>query len=98
MMTPNPEDDLARLHLILRGRVQGVFFRRATLDEAQALGITGWVRNLHSGEVEIVAEGRRDHLRMLSAWTQTGPPGASVADATEEWEDFRNDFSSFRVR
>jgi acylphosphatase len=93
-----PNLDQARLHLIVRGRVQGVFFRRATLDEAQALGITGWVRNLPSGEVEIVAEGRRDHLKMLSAWAQIGPPGARVEDATEEWEDFRNEFSSFRVR
>ena len=98
MMTATPKDDRARLHLILRGRIQGVFFRGATLDEAQTLGITGWVRNLPSGEVEIVAEGRRDHLRMLSAWAQIGPPGARVEDAVEEWEDFRNEFSSFRVR
>jgi acylphosphatase len=97
-MTVTPKDQPARLHLILRGRVQGVFFRRATLDEAQALGITGWVRNLASGEVEIVAEGRRDHLKVLSAWAQIGPPGARVEDAVEEWEDFRNEFSSFRVR
>ncbi len=89
----------AQLHIIVRGRVQGVFFRRATMDEAQGLGLTGWVRNLPTGEeVEIVAEGPRRNLQMLWAWTHTGPPGARVHDVTEEWSDYRGDFTSFRVR
>jgi acylphosphatase len=92
-------DDRARLRMIVNGRVQGVFFRGATMDEARSLGLTGWVRNLPSGdEVEIVAEGSRRNLQMLWAWAHTGPPGARVHDVTEEWSDYRGEFTSFRVR
>ncbi len=85
--------------MIVRGRVQGVFFRRATMDEAHGLGLTGWVRNLPSGEeVEILAEGPRRYLQMLWAWAYTGPPGARVHDVSDEWSDYRGEFTSFRVR
>jgi acylphosphatase len=85
--------------MVVRGRVQGVFFRRATMDEGRSLGLTGWVRNLPSGqEVEIVAEGSRRDLQMLWAWAHTGPLGARVQDVTEEWSDYRGEFTSFRVR
>jgi acylphosphatase len=98
-MTDDRKDDRARLRMIVRGRVQGVFFRGATMDEARSLGLTGWVRNLPSGEeVEIVAEGPRRNLQMLWAWAHTGPPGARVDDVTEEWSEYRGEFSSFRVR
>jgi acylphosphatase len=98
-MTDVRTDDRARLHLVVRGRVQGVFFRRATMDEARSLGLTGWVRNLPSGEeVEIVAEGPRRNLQMLWSWAHSGPPGARVEDVTEEWSEYRGEFTSFRVR
>ncbi len=85
--------------MIVRGRVQGVFFRRATMDEARGLGLTGWVRNLPSGEeVEIVAEGPRRNLQMLWAWAHTGPEGARVQDVTEEWSEYRGEFTAFRGR
>jgi acylphosphatase len=92
-------DDRARLRMIVSGRVQGVFFRGATVEEARSLGLTGWVRNLASGdEVEIVAEGLRRNLQMLWAWAHNGPPGARVHDVTEEWSDYRGEFTSLRVR
>ena len=98
-MSDDRNDDRARLHLIVSGRVQGVFFRRAAMDEARSLGLSGWVRNLPSGqEVEIVAEGSRRNLQILWAWAQTGPPGARVQDVSEEWSDYRGEFTSFRVR
>jgi acylphosphatase len=98
-MTEDRNDDRARLHLIVRGRVQGVFFRRATMDEARGLGLTGWVRNLPADEeVEVVAEGPRRNLRMLWAWAHTGPPGARVEGVAEEWSEYRGEFESFRVR
>ncbi len=85
--------------MIVSGRVQGVFFRGTTMEEARGLGLTGWVRNLGSGEeVEIVAEGPRHNLQMLWAWAHTGPPGARVQNVTEEWSDSRGEFTSFRVR
>jgi acylphosphatase len=90
--------DYARLHLWVRGRVQGVFFRAATADEAQALALSGWVRNLPDGRVEIVAEGRRPALQALAAWAHQGPPAARVAEVEEQWDEFKGEFRGFRVR
>jgi len=59
------ETGRARIRLIISGRVQGVGFRFSAYDEAKELALAGFVRNLHSGEVEIVAEGRRDGSRCL---------------------------------
>jgi acylphosphatase len=84
--------------MIISGRVQGVGFRYATVDEAQALGLKGWVRNRPSGEVEIVAEGREDVLRMLAAWAHLGPPAAHVSNVHEEWSEFAGNFPDFRIR
>jgi len=99
MMADDRIDDPARLRMVVRGRVQGVFFRHSAMEEARSLGLAGWVCNLVSGdEVEILAEGPRRHLRMLWAWAHTGPPGARVEDVTEEWGDYGAEFTSFRVR
>ncbi len=88
----------ARLRLIVSGRVQGVFFRQATADEARGLGLTGWVRNRPDGRVEIVAEGRRANLKMLLAWAHRGPPAARVDQVETSWLEFRQEFPSFVVR
>ncbi len=90
-------NDRARLRLIVSGRVQGVFFRHSTTQEARKLGLSGWVRNLPSGEVEIVAEGRRADLKMLWAWAHGGPPGARVLAVEEEWTEFKGEFMGFRM-
>lgn len=92
------DQDYARLRLVVTGRVQGVFFRRATADEARTLGVRGWVRNLPDGRVEIVVEGKRSNLKILAAWAHLGPPAASVTGVDEQWSEFRNEFSGFRVR
>jgi acylphosphatase len=92
------ETGRARLHLIIRGRVQGVGFRFAAYDEAKDLALAGWVRNLASGDVEIVAEGSRENLQMLAAWAHQGPPSARVTGVREEWSDFTREFNEFRVR
>jgi acylphosphatase len=89
---------MARLRLLIDGRVQGVGFRFAALDEAQELGVTGWVRNLASGEVEIRAEGREDRLTMLVAWAHLGPRAAHVSSLREEWSEFEGEFDGFRIR
>jgi acylphosphatase len=91
-------DDLGHLRMIVRGRVQGVFFRRATADEALGLALKGFVRNLPDGSVEIVAEGSHRNLEMLAAWAHTGPPYARVDHVDIQWSDFRNEFSAFSVR
>jgi acylphosphatase len=89
---------MARLRLLVSGRVQGVGFRFAALDEAQELGVSGWVRNLASGEVEIEAEGREDRLRMLAAWAHLGPRAAHVGNVREEWSDYAGEIDGFRIR
>lgn len=91
-------DDKAQVRLIVRGRVQGVFFRGATVEEARSLGLTGWVRNLPDGSVEIVAEGKSATLRMLIAWAHVGPPAARVDELVEEWSAFSAQYQDFRTR
>ena len=93
-MTP---PDLARLRMLVHGRVQGVFFRQATFDEARSLGLRGWVRNVANGDVEIVAEGPRRTLEMLAAWANQGPPLARVISVDEEWSDYRGE-EPFTIR
>jgi acylphosphatase len=90
--------DLARLRLLVHGRVQGVFFRQAAADEARQLGLRGWVTNLANGDVEIVAEGPRRELKILVAWAHQGSPLARVAGVEEEWSDYRRNEGAFTIR
>jgi acylphosphatase len=92
------EAHLRQLRIIVSGRVQGVGFRYTARDEAQDLGLKGWVRNRPSGEVEIVAEGREDVLKMLAAWAHLGPPAAHVSRVHEEWSEYSGQFAEFRIR
>lgn len=62
----------------VRGVVQGVFFRASTRDQAQALGLNGWVRNMPDGSVEVLACGPDVAVQALQSWLWQGPPGASV--------------------
>jgi len=81
------------------GRVQGVFFRAHTADEAQMLGLDGWVRNRSDGSVEVVAEGPRDALRQLAVWCHAGSPGAVVQRVDEAWEPPEpGDLGGFSIR
>ncbi|MGB8682602.1 MAG: acylphosphatase [Candidatus Binatus sp.] len=97
-MTTQNKSGRARLHLIVVGRVQGVGFRFSAYDEAKELALAGWVRNIASGEVEIIAEGSRENLQMLAAWAHLGPPSAHVTAVREEWGDVTGEFSEFRIR
>ncbi|MDR2630319.1 MAG: acylphosphatase [Spirochaetaceae bacterium] len=63
---------------LVEGRVQGVGFRYSAYYEARRLGLTGWVKNTHAGEVEIFAEGPKEKLETLLRWLHRGPPGARV--------------------
>jgi len=90
--------DLARLRLVVTGRVQGVFFRRAALNEARGLGLKGFARNSAEGSVEILAEGERRNLEALLAWTRHGPPHARVDGVEPIWGKFAGEFDEFKVR
>ena len=65
-------------HMICMGRVQGVFYRASTKRKADELGLTGWVRNLPNGDVEVMAYGEKEELEALYQWCKHGPPMASV--------------------
>ena len=68
---------------VVRGRVQGVFFRQSTVERARALGLAGWVRNREDGDVEGLASGAPEALEQLRTWLRQGPPSARVEDV--EW-------------
>lgn len=68
----------------MTGRVQGVSYRAATVEEARRLGITGWVRNRREGSVELEAEGPDEAIAALLAWCAHGPPAARVAGVAVE--------------
>lgn len=70
---------MATRRLLITGRVQGVGFRYALQDEAEKLGLAGWVRNRSDGSVEALAQGSPQALEALAAWARRGPPGARVA-------------------
>jgi acylphosphatase len=90
-------EELARLNLLVIGEVQGVFFRVSALEQAQSLNVTGWVRNLGDGSVEIEAEGRRYALEELLKWAQHGPPAARVEDVIVRWAHYEDEYRTFRI-
>lgn len=81
----------ARARVVIRGRVQGVFFRAETADRARSLGLAGWVRNNPDGTVEAVFQGDRDRIESMVAWCRRGPASASVEDVEVEWTETRDE-------
>ncbi len=89
---------MKRVHAFLRGRVQGVWFRASTREEARRLGLTGWVRNLPDGRVEFVAEGDEAALDQLLSWCRRGGPAMGrVDELAVEHETPSQGFRNFEV-
>jgi acylphosphatase len=88
----------ARAHLLIQGRVQGVFYRAFTEETARSLGLKGWVRNTPGGEVEAVLEGERKDIERAIELCHQGPPAAHVTDIDVKWQDYRGEFPNFSVR
>jgi len=87
-----------RIRVMISGDVQGVYFRISTQDKAKELQLTGWVKNIFTNAVEIVAEGDREKLSLFTGWLQLGPPNATVDKISIEWEESLNkEFSSFEI-
>jgi acylphosphatase len=86
-----------RVRIVVRGRVQGVWFRESTKEAATALGLTGTVRNLASGEVEIIAEGPRNRLEALAVWARRGPDLADVEGIDVDYSEATGRHAEFRV-
>ncbi len=85
------------VHLLVHGRVQGVFYRASTQRTAEGLGLSGWVMNRPDGSVEIHAEGSREKLEKLIAWCRIGPPAAEVSTVGLCWTEAEG-LSSFDIR
>ncbi len=86
-----------RLHVLIEGRVQGVWFRDSTRTEAQKLDLTGWVRNLADGRVEAVFEGDEETLNRILTWCRQGSPNSRVDRVEQEWSEATGQFSEFRI-
>lgn len=91
-------DNLARVHLKISGRVQGVSFRAYTQEEARNIGVTGWVRNIPDGRVEAVFEGNESQIEEMLDWCHTGPPLARVQDVDVQRESYQGTFDDFKIR
>ncbi|MDQ5986950.1 MAG: Acylphosphatase [Syntrophus sp. SKADARSKE-3] len=86
-----------RLHVVISGRVQGVNFRAYTKRTAVSLGLTGWVKNLASGQVESVFEGPDQAVGSMLAWCHEGPPLSRVDHVYSREEPFTGSFPDFRI-
>jgi len=86
------------LHIIVKGRVQGVYFRAYTQKQAVKLNVSGFVRNLADGSVEIVASGHREDLQKLVAWCHKGPVLAKVSEVIASPHDAGEHFDGFEIR
>jgi acylphosphatase len=89
---------MKRVHVIVRGRVQGVYFRASARDRARQLHLQGWVRNCPDGSVELLAEGATARLEQLVVWCHGGPPGAVVTDIDIDWQEANGEFEGFGIR
>lgn len=88
----------ARAHLLISGRVQGVFYRSFTEDVAHSLGLKGWVKNCSDGKVEAVFEGKKEDIEKALSLCYKGPPSARVSNIDVRWEDFKGEFDTFSTR
>jgi len=88
----------ARAHIFVSGRVQGVFFRTETVEFAERLDLTGWVRNLSDGRVEAIFEGDEENVEKAVDFCRKGPPGAHVLNLNVEWEQWKGEFQDFRIK
>ena len=81
-----------RVHIHTRGRVQGVCFRMYAQEEAECLGLTGWIRNCNDGSVETLAEGEESLLKGFIAWHRLGPPHAFVNSVEAHYSTATGEF------
>lgn len=89
---------MKRLKLRITGRVQGVWYRQSTADEAARLGVAGWVMNLPDGSVEAVFEGEDNAVDKMADWCRRGPPLAAVTGVSASEEPPEGLKPPFRVR
>jgi len=89
---------IARAHLYISGRVQGVYYRGFTEELADSLGLKGWVRNLPDRRVEAVFEGERELVEKAIKRCGDGPPASRVTEIDVKWDEKPEGFMDFRIR
>lgn len=87
---------MKRVHLIISGSVQGVFFRDFVRETSEKLGLIGFVKNLENS-VEVVAEGEEKNLLELIENCKIGPSSARVSNVSVEWFEFTGEFKKFSI-
>src|SRR5512137_535689 len=87
-----------RARVIVSGQVQGVWFRASTKEEADRLGVSGWVRNLPDRSVEALFEGEAKKVEEIVGWCHRGPAGAQVSGVDVFWEPAGQEFAHFEIR
>lgn len=89
---------MRRIHVYIKGRVQGVFFRAVTQTTAKELNLTGWVCNIADGRVEALFEGEDESIVKMLDWCHIGPPTARVEEVLIEEELFTGAFRNFSIK
>jgi acylphosphatase len=87
-----------RTHLLISGKVQGVFFRSRLQREATRLGVNGWVKNLSDGRVEAILEGEEREVNQVIKFCQRGPSHAKIESVTVKRESYTGEFHNFRIQ
>lgn len=88
---------VARAHLWISGRVQGVFYRATAYQEAVGRKLCGWVRNLPDGRVEMVMEGEQNQIEEMIRWCYKGPPSARVSRIDALWNEPVENLKTFEI-
>lgn len=90
--------EYGRAHLLIDGRVQGVFYRAFARDTATRYGLSGWVKNLYDGRVEAVLEGNKEQIEKAVREYRKGPPGAAVSHIELTWEESKSLARGFEIK
>jgi len=87
-----------RVHLLISGRVQGVYFRQGMMETAEKNNVLGWVQNLSDNRVEAILEGNDSNVDAVIEWAHFGPAGAVVDELKVSEENYTGEFREFEIR
>ena len=85
------------MRFLVKGTVQGIFFRQFVRENAKKLELTGFVRNLSDGDVEVIAEGEGENLKKLGDILKLGPKYSQIRDVVLEEKKWSGDFEGFKI-
>jgi acylphosphatase len=86
-----------RVHIVVKGKVQGVYFRQNAQRVCKDYGVTGWVLNVDDGSVEAILEGDKNSVEDAIRWFKTGPPNAWVKKIELSYDNYSGEFNDFKI-